>query len=222
VGGAALAPEPLAVRLGLGPCRIGTGAVAVGALGLLALSHALEGALRLAQMGTSPTLARFADAVSGLGPGALLLPLVSFAGVAAAAEELLFRGFLQRGLESAIGVLPAVALAALAFGAAHADLVQGSAALVLGIYLGLLAHAADSIRASIAAHALNNAAAVVEAATGLALPSAGPGAWLSIAAGGVLAGVALRTVWRAARRRSSSSGPAAGGSPHAEAGPGPA
>jgi hypothetical protein len=127
----------------------------------------------------------------------LLLPLVSFAGIAATAEELLFRGFVQRGLEPAIGVLPAVCLAALAFGAAHADVVQGSAALVLGVYLGLLAHAADSIRASIAAHALNNAAAVLEAATGLGPPARGPGAWLSIAAGLALAGVALRTTWQA-------------------------
>jgi membrane protease YdiL (CAAX protease family) len=196
LAGASLVGERASAVLGLGPGRLRGRAVALGALGLVGLSHAFETALQLAGIDAGPTIARFERALSGLGPSALALPLVAFAGASALGEELFFRGLLQRGLARVVGAAPAVATAALAFGVAHVDPTHGSAALVLGLYLGTLAHFAGSIRISIAAHALNNATAVLEVASGFELPQSGPAAWIALAAGLSLAGAGLAAVAR--------------------------
>jgi membrane protease YdiL (CAAX protease family) len=190
LGGALLSAQPPAARLGLRRGRFGPGALALGGLGLLGLSHAIEGALALAGAPASATLARFADALAAAGPAELALALAVFALASAGAEELLFRGLLQRGLEPLLGAAAAIALAAAAFGAAHGDLVHAAAALPLGAYLGVLAWLDGSIRAALAAHALNNAVAVLEAGLGLHLPGgaaalASIGVGLALAAGGL-------------------------------------
>jgi len=192
VGGASLSAQPPAARLGLRRGRLGGRATALGALGLLALSHALEGLLALAGAPPSATLARFSETLASATPAELALAVAVFALASAGAEELLFRGLLQRGLERRLGAAAAIALAAAAFAAAHGDLVHGAAAFPLGLYLGVLARRDGSIRPALAAHALNNAVAVLEAGLGVRLPE---GAWgvasigvaLAIAAGGLAA-----------------------------------
>jgi membrane protease YdiL (CAAX protease family) len=190
--GASLSEQGLARRLGLGAGRLRGRRAALALLGLLGLSHATEGILRLAGLDASPALARFEDALGGLGPRALAFPLLVLALASASGEELLFRGFVQRGLERVASAPVAIALAAAAFGAAHADWAHGGAAFALGLYLGTLARAAGSIRIAIAAHALNNAVAVLETAFGVRLPESGPGAWAGMALGLAVAAVGLR------------------------------
>jgi membrane protease YdiL (CAAX protease family) len=193
---AALLPTPPAVRLGLARGRLDARRIALATLGVVALSHAAEAALDLAGV-VSPGLLRFDDALSGLDPAAALFPLLAITLGSACGEEIFFRGLLQRGLAPRLGAPAAVALASLAFGAAHGDWVHGAAAALLGAVLGLVAHAADSIRPAIAAHAVNNAAALLEKILDLQLPS-GPVATPTLLAGALtLACVACAAAVRA-------------------------
>jgi membrane protease YdiL (CAAX protease family) len=196
---AAFSAEPAALRLGFARGRLGTRHVAIATLGVLALSHALEAAVDLSGA-VSPALGRFDDALAGIDPAAALFPFVALTCASAFGEEVFFRGLLQRGLARRIGAPAAIALASLAFGAAHGDWVHGAAAGLLGAFLGLIAHAADSIRPAIAAHAANNAVALLEQLFDWQLP-AGPIATPTQLAGAVtLACVACAVVVRAGRR----------------------
>jgi membrane protease YdiL (CAAX protease family) len=196
LGGAALSMQPAAWRLGLRRGRFGADATALGALGLLGLSHALEGVLTIAGTPPSASLARLSETLASASAGELALALAALALASAGAEELFFRGLIQRGLERRLGPAAAIGLAAAAFGAAHGDPVHAAAALPLGIYLGVLAWLDGSIRPALAAHALNNAAAVLEAGLGLRLPGGAAAlAWI-----GVGLAVAAGALWGAHAR----------------------
>lgn len=188
---ASFADAPLTARLGLGPGRLGAGRIALATLGLVALSHAAESAVTLSGV-ASPGLARFDAALEGLGPRDALFPLLALTIGSATGEELFFRGLLQRGIAARAGPAIAIAATALLFGVAHADWAHGAAATLLGIYLGMLAWAAGSIRPAIVAHTLNNAAALLEKLANLEVP-AGAG---TLGVGLTLACVAL---WAALR-----------------------
>ena len=70
-------------------------------------------------------------------------------------EELLFRGFLQGGLERLIGVVPAATLASIAFGLAHAVTpTYVVIATVFGAYFGWLWLATGNLLAVVVAHAV--------------------------------------------------------------------
>lgn len=165
----AFGDTPAIARLGLGPGRFGAVRTAIAALGLIALSHAVESAVTLYGV-ASPGLARFDDAFDGLGLRQVLFPLLALSIGSASGEEIFFRGLVQRGLAPRFGVAVAIAVTALLFGVAHADWAHGGAATLLGIYLGLVAWAADSIRPAIVAHAANNAAALLEKVAGFHFP----------------------------------------------------
>lgn len=167
---ACFAREPLADRLGLRAGSLGGTRIALAALGVVGLSHAAEATLHLAGL-TSPGLVRFDDALAGLGPERIAFPLVAIALGSATGEELFFRGLIQRGAARVIGSGGAIAVTALAFGAAHGDWLHGTAATVLGAYLGAIAARAGSIRPAIAAHVANNAVALLEKAFGVELPT---------------------------------------------------
>lgn len=192
---ASFSREPLAARLGLGASAIGGGRLALLCAGLVALSHAAEAAIGLLGL-SSPGLVRFDDALAGVDPAHLAFPIVGLALGAAFGEELFFRGLLQRGIERRVGAAPAIALASLAFGAAHGDWLHGAATASLGAYLGCIVSRTGSIRPAIAAHAVNNALALAQKSAGLELP-ASPLAGALIGVGGVtLACVALATLRR--------------------------
>jgi membrane protease YdiL (CAAX protease family) len=196
---ASFAAEPAPQRLGFARGRLGRREVAIATLGVLALSHAAEAAVELLGV-ESPALVRFDAALAGLDPTAALFPFVALTFASAFGEEIFFRGLLQRGLARRLGAPVAIALASLAFGAAHGDWTHGAAAAALGVFLGLVAHTADSIRPAIAAHAANNAVALLEKLAGWELP-AGPVATATQLAGALtLACVAAALVLRAGRR----------------------
>jgi membrane protease YdiL (CAAX protease family) len=91
-------------------------------------------------------------------------------------EEMLFRGFLQRGLVSRLGTCWGVLLSAALFGLAHLDPVHSSLAFLLGVYLGVVTQLAGCIRTAILCHVLNNTLGIL--APGL-IPNVLPagGAW---------------------------------------------
>jgi membrane protease YdiL (CAAX protease family) len=86
-----------------------------------------------------------------------LIGLVVAPGIA---EELLCRGLLQRGLQRRLGAPAAIGISSLAFGALHLEPIHAVFAAVLGLYLGVAAYWADSTRASIGCHLVNNLASV--------------------------------------------------------------
>jgi hypothetical protein len=190
IAAASLGSEPIAARLGLRAGRLPPARVALAALGLVGLSHAAESLLELSGA-TSPGIARFDDALAGISPSRIGFPFFALVIGSAFGEELFFRGLLQRGLVPVLGRGVAIAAVAVAFGVVHGDLARGAAATGLGLYLGILAWRSDSIRAPIAAHALNNAVALLETAAELRIPEGPLATPLSLLAGLTLACVAL-------------------------------
>ncbi len=169
---AARSPRGIAARLGLGPSALRWRSLALLALGTLALSHALDGVYRLLGPTDSGALFDFESELAGARGGTLALALLGFALAPGIAEELLFRGLLQRGLQPRLGPIPAIAIAGVCFGALHLDPMHSALAALLGVYLGAAAHLARSVRASMGCHVANNAAAVVGAALAPAIAPA--------------------------------------------------
>ena len=113
------------------------------------------------------------------------------------AEELLCRGLVQKGLVPRLGPAGAILTGATVFGVLHMELVHGALAAVLGLYLGIAAYLAGSIRTAIACHVVNNLAAVAISALApeISLPA------LPTVAGGLfLAAGSLTIAWRSASR----------------------
>ncbi|MDP2272080.1 MAG: type II CAAX endopeptidase family protein [Archangium sp.] len=86
----------------------------------------------------------------------LALVLLGVSIAAPLGEELLFRGFFQRGVELHRGAPRAIVLTAFIFSAFHLDPVGLTARFELGVLFGLLAWRAGSLWPAIAAHAANN------------------------------------------------------------------
>ena len=193
LAGATLSAAPLAERLGLRRGRLSAGQLALLALGTLALSHALDAVIDLAQLGEHGSLAELDAALSGVRGRAFWLALLGLGLAPGVAEELLCRGLVQRGLVPRLGAPAAVLVATLFFGALHVDPVHAAFAAALGLYLGVLSHLAGSVRPAIVCHAANNLCAVLMAAffSELAPPPAA-----SIGFGSGIALLALAWVWR--------------------------
>jgi len=195
-------PAVWARRLGLGPGRLSAGAVAILAVGTLALSQALEGAIELAGLGDRGALAEFERALVGVRGAALAAAVLGLGLAPPLGEELFFRGLVQRGLERRLkgvawGAPAAVGVAAVLFGAAHLDAIHAGAAFVLGLYLGTVAWMAGSVRASIACHTVNNLVAVVGSAFAWSPVEASPAVvagGLAVAGAALLLGLRMRRV----------------------------
>lgn len=91
----------------------------------------------------------------------LMFVIVVIALVPAFAEEILFRGLVQRSFERGIGPAAGVLITGLIFGLYHLNPFSVVPLIALGIYLGFLAMRANSLWVSIAAHFFNNASACV-------------------------------------------------------------
>jgi len=195
LGGASVSHEPPTLRLGLDPGRLSSRDIALLALGTLALSHGIDGILQATGLREHGAIAEIDDQLRGAQGGTLVLAIVGIGIAPGIAEELLCRGWIQRGLEPRLGAPGAIAVATIVFGVLHGDLVHSAAAAGLGLYLGIVAWLAASIRASILCHAANNLVAVLtlawEIPTGLA------SIWTMPLGLGVALGCLL-IVWRSA------------------------
>ncbi len=156
------AADPPVRRLRTGPGRLPRRAVALGVVGLLAVSQSLDSLLSLLGVRETGALGLLHATIAGMS-GVMLALLLAVAGLAApAAEELFFRGFMQTRLRARFRPWPAIGVTALAFGLMHLDPVHGAFALAVGLYLGWLTELAGSIRPAIAAHAANNLLSLVQ------------------------------------------------------------
>jgi uncharacterized protein len=96
-----------------------------------------------------------------VGPvGAVMLVLVVGIG-APIAEEIFYRGLLQRSLIRRVGVPWGIAIASVLFAATHFQLLQLPALALAGALFGVLAHRAGRLGPAIAAHIVFNMTAVV-------------------------------------------------------------
>jgi membrane protease YdiL (CAAX protease family) len=186
-------PLGIRARLGLGPSELSRGALALLALGTLALSYSLDGVYRLIEPPDSGVLFQFESELAGVRGGMLAFALLSFALVPGIAEELLCRGLVQRGLQARTGPIAAILLASAFFGALHMDPIHSAFAAILGLYLGAIAYLAGSIRASMGCHIANNTAAVLGAA---AAPDIGPMPAPSLVIAAVFSLGVLGWLWR--------------------------
>jgi membrane protease YdiL (CAAX protease family) len=184
-GALASGNAPLSTQLGLGRGRLGVFALLLLVAGMLVTNLAVDSTIRAFEVRETGTLARFDRAVARASGASLALALLAFALLPAFAEELFFRGWLQRALAARLRPAWAVMLAALAFALAHGDRVHTPAALPLGLYLGAAAQLAGSTRAAILCHAVSNLMAVVVGATNLG-PRALPPALVPVAFGGAI------------------------------------
>ncbi len=71
-------------------------------------------------------------------------------------EELFFRGFVLRAFRAELPAWIAVGFSSLLFGILHMDVLQGLGAMLIGIYLGVVALRTGSVWPGVAAHAVNN------------------------------------------------------------------
>jgi membrane protease YdiL (CAAX protease family) len=159
LGGAALSrPESIGARLGLGRGELGVSTSLVAMLGFVALSSALHQGLVSFGLRETGSLAQI-DAVvreARARAPSFLLVLLALGIAPGFGEEMLFRGFIQRGLAPRLGAAWAVVLAAALFGLAHFDPVHSPLAFLLGAYLGIVTHLAGGIRTAILCHVANN------------------------------------------------------------------
>ena len=105
---------------------------------------------------------RVHHAVTELFARASLTEIALIATAAGLGEEMLFRGFLQAGIEHVVGRWPALVIASVAFGLVHP--VTGAyvaIAAALGLYLGLLWLATGNLLAPVVAHGLYDFVALV-------------------------------------------------------------
>lgn len=194
--GAVLSPEGAMRRLGLGPGRLPLRLGALLVLGTLGISSALDGLLELTGLRARSALVEIDDAVAGASGASLVVAFLALGVLPGVAEELLCRGFVQRGLARRTSAGLAIAGASVFFGLLHVEPIHALFAALLGAWLGTAAWLAGSIRVSIACHVVNNSVAVGAIAWLPAGPA--PLAVARVAVGAALAGACLLRVLRRA------------------------
>lgn len=139
-------------------------------VGILALGPTSDVLVELArQVAPNATVGSLGqiEALVGMASIPVLLPFLAFC--PGFGEEILFRGFIQRAIGN--GAL-AITVSAIGFALIHFDPHHIVGVLPLGFYLAWVAARTDSTWVTIAAHVVNNAAAVVAAkTTGTATPA---------------------------------------------------
>jgi membrane protease YdiL (CAAX protease family) len=162
-GGVLSRSRSLGDRLGLGRGSLSISTSVVLVVGFVALSGGLHLGLVSLELRETGSLAEIDAVVRSARARApsFLLALLALGIAPGFGEEILFRGFVQRGLVDRLGILPGVLLAASLFGLAHFDPVHSSLAFLLGVYLGVVTLLAGSIRVAILCHVLNNTLGVL-------------------------------------------------------------
>ncbi len=91
----------------------------------------------------------------------LILTLFHVGVVPAICEEVLYRGYVMRAFEKSWGVLPAILISGLLFGLYHVQLSNLLPLAAIGIILGYVTWASESIYPAMLAHFVNNGGSVL-------------------------------------------------------------
>ncbi|MCC7075026.1 MAG: CPBP family intramembrane metalloprotease [Deltaproteobacteria bacterium] len=129
----------------------------------------------------STLLTAIDDAIRQSEGSDFLVVALGVALLASVSEELFFRGVVQRRLSARFGPILGVGVASSLFALAHFDWMHSSAALAMGLAMGVGAHRSRSTWTGVLAHVTNNAAVVL--ITRLAVPSPAALSSHAIAAG---------------------------------------
>src|SRR5688572_30063563 len=140
-----LSPTPWRQRLRLLVVPMPPQTVIVGVIGVLGIGLAVGCLDGLGLVPSSPTLEYIAAAMNGLSPVALALANLAIGILPGTAEELLFRGYIQTRLCARWGTARGITCTALMFGVIHLDLVQGTYAVIVGLFVGYMAERYGSI-----------------------------------------------------------------------------
>jgi len=158
LGGAWLSPTPWRQRLRLLVVPMSAPGLIIGTLGVLGIGMAVDALDGLGLVPASPTLEFIAVALNNLGPLSLAVATVAIGLLPGIAEELLFRGYIQTRLCARWGTKRGILYTSLLFGLIHFDLVQGTYAVIVGLFLGYMTERYGSILPAMIAHAINNSA----------------------------------------------------------------
>ena len=99
--------------------------------------------------------------------GTMMMQILASCVVVPIAEELLFRGVVQKRCTRLAGERAGIIFAALLFGTIHVNLVQFLYAAVLGLILGFIVQKTKRISLAVVGHAAANLIAIVRAGTGI-------------------------------------------------------
>ena len=141
-------------RLRLGPSALPAWAYLVAPVGMLAAGDAASAMVRLIGL-PSVSLPVFHEASHGE-PATFAVLLVAGTVGAGFAEEALFRGYMESVLIGRWSRRAAIGVTAACFGLMHLDVAHTPIAFAMGLYLGVIAERAGSIRVTMFAHAVNN------------------------------------------------------------------
>jgi membrane protease YdiL (CAAX protease family) len=174
--------------------------LAVMILGLLALSQALDSVTRLMGLDAHGSLAAVRQTLERAGGVDLFAAVVVLGLLAAGAEEIFFRGYMQWSLREHWSPRAAVLATSFCFAILHGDVAAAHvvAAFALGIYLGFVTELAGSTLPAIVCHVVNNVVYTLQTALGLGLVSRDANL-AGAAIGAVLFGACVLWVRRAAR-----------------------
>ncbi|MGH7309979.1 MAG: lysostaphin resistance A-like protein [Candidatus Rokuibacteriota bacterium] len=160
-------------------------------LGTLALGQALDSALALLGLADRGAMALIRSALTGAAGAELFLAVLVIGVFAGAAEEVFFRGYLQTGLREHLSPTGAVVTAALGFALFHGEVVHGSVAFALGLWLGYITERAGSALPAVACHVVNNSLFTLLTVFGVTVEGAGPNAAVGAASLLAFAGCAV-------------------------------
>jgi membrane protease YdiL (CAAX protease family) len=153
---AAVSPVAWRERLRLRSARFTFSAVLVSICGIVAIGLSASAMDGLGWLPESQFLGLYDEMVSGMSGLTLLAAVLVIGGAPGIAEELLFRGYIQTRLSQRWGPGLAVLCTAFLFGLIHFDLVQGTFAFGMGLFLGWLTERTGSIWPAIVCHVGNN------------------------------------------------------------------
>jgi hypothetical protein len=151
-----------------------TGAtLVVMALGLLALSQGLDSATALMGAGDPGSQEAIRRALEQTRGPDLFGAVLIFGVVAGTAEEIFFRGYMQRRLREHWSPRAAVLASSSAFAVLHVDAsaMHMVGVFALGLYLGFVAEIAGSTLPAIVCHVVNNVVFTLQTALGFAVLS---------------------------------------------------
>jgi membrane protease YdiL (CAAX protease family) len=152
--------ETAGAALGLGRPNIGPVRLVLACIGTFCSGAILGDLAQLAGVPFGGSLGIIQDAIKSMGTGGLPAFLLVIALGPGIAEELTFRGFVQRRLLRRWGPRLSIVLSTLGFALVHLDMIQSLLVCGMGAYLGWITWRTGSTWAAIVCHIVNNVAAV--------------------------------------------------------------
>ena len=159
--GALLSPVPFRERLNLHRPQITWVGMLVAICGTLAVSTVFVAIDGLGLLPQSETLEEIAQFVEESTPVGFLFSVLLIGLAPGFDEELMFRGYMQTRLVQRWGAGVGILITSILFGVLHMDLIQGTFAAAMGMFLGYLALQSRSIIPAMVCHAANNTISTV-------------------------------------------------------------